>query len=50
MGVGGDNSSGAKPHPKYTLPMDNTVHNLEYAIIPFNKNELDALSRLNMDN
>ncbi len=51
MGVGGDNSWGAKPHPKYTLPMDTTVYNLEYAIIPFNKkNELDALSRLNMDN
>ena len=51
MGVGGDNSWGAKPHFKYTLPMDTTVYNLEYAIIPFNKNnELDALSRINIDN
>ena len=51
MGVGGDNSWGAKPHSKYTLPMDTTVYNLEYAIIPFNENnELDALSRINIDN
>ena len=51
MGVGGDNSWGAKPHSKYTLPVDTTVYNLEYVIIPFNKkNELDALSRINIDN
>ena len=51
MGVGGDNSWGAKPHYKYTLPMDTTVYSLDYAIIPFNKkNELDALSRINIDN
>ena len=51
MGVGGDNSWAPKPHSKYTKPMDTTVYNLEYAIIPFNKNnELDALSSINIDN
>ena len=51
MGVGGDNSWGAMTHSKYTLPMDTTIYNLEYAIIPFNKkNELEALSRININN
>ncbi len=49
MGVGGDNSWGAKPHDKYTLPMDTTVYNLEYAIMPFHKgNILEKLSRINI--
>ena len=49
MGVGGDNSWGAKPHDKYTLPMDTTVYNLEYAIMPFHKgNILEQLSKINI--
>ena len=51
MGVGGDNSWGAKPHKKYTLPMDTSTYNLEYVLIPFSqKNQLDELARINLDN
>ena len=51
MGVGGDNSWGAKPHNKYTLPMDTTIYNLEYVLMPFSgKNELDELARINLEN
>ena len=50
MGVGGDNSWGARTHDKYTLPMDTTIYNLEYALIPFNKeNKLQELSRINIE-
>ena len=50
MGVGGDNSWGARTHHKYTLPMDTTIYNLEYALIPFNKEDaLDELPRINID-
>ena len=50
MGLGGDNSWGAKPHSKYTLPMDTTVYHLEYALIPFIKKiELDELARINLE-
>ena len=51
MGVGGDNSWGAKPHKKYTLPMDTSTYNLEYVLIPFSqKNQLEELARINLDN
>ena len=50
MGVGGDNSWGARTHDKYTLPMDTTIYNLEYALVPFNKeNKLQELSRINIE-
>ena len=50
MGVGGDNSWGARTHDKYTLPMGTTIYNLEYALIPFNKeNKLQELSRINLE-
>ena len=50
MGVGGDNSWGAKPHKKYTLPMDTITYNLEYVLIPFSKkNQLEELARINLD-
>ena len=50
MGVGGDNSWGARTHDKYTLPMDTTIYNLEYALMPFNKeNTLEELSRINIE-
>jgi len=50
MGVGGDNSWGARTHDKYTLPVDTTIYNLEYALIPFNKeNDLRQLSRINIE-
>ena len=50
MGVGGDNSWGARTHDKYTLPMDTTIYNLEYALMPFNsEDELEELSKINID-
>ena len=50
MGLGGDNSWGARTHDKYILPMDTTIYNLEYALIPFNKeNKLQELSRVNLE-
>ena len=50
MGVGGDNSWGARTHDKYTLPMDTTIYNLEYALLPFDKeNRLEKLSRINIE-
>ena len=50
MGVGGDNSWGAKPHKKYTLPMDTSTYSLEYVLIPFSqKNQLEELARINLD-
>ena len=50
MGVGGDNSWGARTHDKYTLPMDTTIYNLEYALMPFNKeNNLEEMSRINIE-
>jgi beta-galactosidase len=50
MGVGGDNSWGARTHDKYTLPMDTTIYNLEYVLIPFDKeNDLRQLSRINIE-
>ena len=50
MGVGGDNSWGARTHDKYTLPMDTTIYNLEYALVPFDKeNRLEKLSRINIE-
>ena len=50
MGIGGDNSWGARTHDKYTLPMDTTIYNLEYALLPFDKeNRLEKLSRINIE-
>ena len=50
MGIGGDNSWGARTHDKYILPMDTTIYNLEYALVPFNKeNKLEELSRINLE-
>jgi len=36
MGLGGDDSWGARPHPQYILPADN--YHFNFRMIPFNKN------------
>ena len=38
MGVGGDTSWGAKPHPQYTIPA-NKNYQYQFMIIPFDKNK-----------
>ena len=50
MGVGGDNSWGARPHDQYTLSMDNKKYELHFGIIPFEKGtDLMKLSKIVID-
>ena len=50
MGVGGDNSWGARPHDQYTLSIDNRKYGLHFGIIPFEKGtDLMKLSKIVVD-
>ena len=50
MGVGGDNSWGARPHDQYTLSIDNRKYWLHFGIIPFEKGtDLMKLSKIVVD-
>lgn len=43
MGVGGDNSWGARPHPEYTLPPKEYSYRFRLTPIPANTETLDPL-------
>ena len=50
MGVGGDNSWGARPHDEYTLPVDTIKYELQFGIIPFDKGtDLMRLSKISIE-
>ena len=50
MGVGGDNSWGARPHDDYTLPVDTIIYELQFGIIPFDKGtDLMRLSKISIE-
>ena len=50
MGLGGDNSWGARTHLEYSLPLDTTKYILEYALVPFNKeDDIQELTRIRIE-
>ena len=50
MGLGGDNSWGARTHLEYSLPIDTTKYILEYALVPFNKeDDIQELTRIHIE-
>ena len=50
MGVGGDNSWGARPHDDYTLPVDTIIYELQFGIIPFDTGtDLMRLSKISIE-